>query len=239
MGEKKLERITGILFPRRCPVCGEIILPKGNMICPPCKEKVKLVKEPKCKKCGKSLIDEEIEYCFDCIKKNHSYKMGISLFEYDDVMKQSIYGFKYKNKREYADYYIQELMKNYKRQILSWKAEALIPVPLHKSRHLYRGYNQAEVLARKIGKELELPVAVNLILRQKKTLAQKGLNHKERRKNLQDAFHIGQKVVQYKKVIVIDDIYTTGSTIEACTKVLKINGVEDVYFLSLCIGRDY
>ncbi|NLZ81722.1 MAG: ComF family protein, partial [Clostridiales bacterium] len=109
MGEKSFDKIIGILFPRRCPVCGEIVMPKGNMICPPCKKKVKLVKEPRCKKCGKCLVSEETEYCYDCVRKNHSYETGISLFEYDDVMKQSIYGFKYKNKREYADYYIEEL----------------------------------------------------------------------------------------------------------------------------------
>ncbi len=239
MGEKKIDRIIGILFPRRCPVCGEIVMPKGNMICPTCKKKVKLVKEPRCKKCGKSLVNKETEYCYDCSKKNHSYKTGISLFEYDEIMKDSVYRFKYKNKREYADYYIEEFMKRYKKQILNWEAEVLIPVPLHKSRYLFRGYNQAEVLAKKIGEELDLPMDKNLLIRQKKTVAQKGLNHKERAKNLQDAFHIDEKVVQYKKVILIDDIYTTGSTIEACTKVLNKKGVEDVYFLSLCIGRDY
>lgn len=239
MGEKKLDRIIGILFPRRCPVCGEIAMPKGHLICPTCKSKVKLVKEPRCKKCGKSLVIEEAEYCYDCIKKNHSYESGISLFEYDDVMKQSIYGFKYKNKREYADYYIDEFIGLYKKEILNWQAEILVPVPLHKSRHLQRGFNQAEVLAKKIGKELDLAVDTKLLIRSKKTVAQKGLDNKERAKNLQDAFHIDKKVVQYKKVILIDDIYTTGSTIEACTKVLKMNGVGEVYFLSLCIGKDY
>lgn len=239
MGEKIADRIIGILFPRRCPVCGEIVMPKGDLICPPCKGKIKYVYEPSCKKCGKALVVEEEEYCYDCKKKNHTYESGIALFEYDDIMKQSIYSFKYKNKREYADFYVKEFVNAYQTQIANWKAEVLIPVPLHKSRHLYRGFNQAELLAKKIGKDINLPVDSDILVRSKETFAQKGLNHKERAKNLQEAFQISGKVVQYKKVILIDDIYTTGSTIEACTKVLKLNGVEKVYFLSLCIGKDY
>ena len=79
----------------------------------------------------------------------------------------------------------------------------------------------------------------NILVRTKKTVAQKELSTRERGKNLQEAFQLGKNVVQYKKVVLVDDIYTTGSTADACAKVLKQHGVEQIYLLCLCIGDGF
>ena len=111
--------------------------------------------------------------------------------------------------------------------------DAVVPVPVHKSKYRERGYNQAEILANGIGKRLGIPVMPDFLVRSKKTLPQKQLSDKERLKNLQEAFMVNKKagccLSMPAKVLLVDDIYTTGSTIEACTNVLLKHCVKHVY----------
>jgi ComF family protein len=195
--------------------------------------------EPLCKKCGKPLSLKEAEYCPDCSRKRHLYTRGRAALEYDSLMRESIGRFKYKNRREYADFYVQELLRTCKEAVKSWGVDLLVPVPLHKSRRKLRGFNQAELIARGLGRELGLPVSSELLLRTRKTVAQKELNDQERRANLKNAFQVAKNKVSPKKILLIDDIYTTGSTIDAAAAVLLDHGAEKVYFLSISIGRGY
>jgi len=234
--ENLAEKLLWLVYPRRCPVCHDIVEPKGETICLACRKKLHPIQEPRCKKCGKPLDREEQEYCLDCAKGRHSFKEGIALYPYDEVMRTSIAYFKFHNRREYAKPYGEEIGKYLGNKLQSWQADCLIPVPVHQAKRIHRGFNQAEVLAKAVSKETGIPVDAELLHRVKKTLPQKELNEEERRKNLQDAFQIDKKGVKYKKIILVDDIYTTGSTIDACARSLKEAGVFEVYFLSLCIG---
>jgi ComF family protein len=240
--------LKGVLFPRRCPICDKILKFDGELICKECKNKLVYIIEPRCKKCGKQLDKPQQEYCYDCKEKEHLYKMGIAGFSHVGEIKKSIYDIKYSNRREYVDFYVNEMCKFHKRQILDWGCEGLIPVPLHYKRKIKRGYNQAEVIARAFSKELGIKVYNNGLKRVKNTKPQKELNDIERRKNLENAFEINKKnskvarnsnITKLKKVILIDDIYTTGTTIDACTKELLQGGIEEVYYLSLSIGTGY
>ncbi|WFR57817.1 ComF family protein [Anaerocolumna sp. AGMB13025] len=239
-----IKAIYDVLYPRRCPICGEIVSPRGELVCPPCKLKLNPVEEPRCKKCSKPIISEEKEYCHDCETKNHHYVKGYALWVYDASMKKSISDFKYHGRREYSDFYIDEIIKRYGKEIESIAPDVLIPIPVHKSKQIMRGYNQADILARGIGSKLNITVLSHLLQRDKKTLPQKLLNDKERLKNLEKAFTYSEKegdlfAVPIHKVMLIDDIYTTGSTIEACTNILTKNGIDEVYFLSVCIGKGF
>lgn len=228
-----------IIYPCRCPVCDDIVLREEGAVCPECRKKLPYVKEPCCKKCGKQIRREEEEYCTDCQKKRHIYTEGKALFSYDAVMKQSVAAFKYKGRQEYAVWYGRELAKHFGAQLKRWGAEALIPVPVHRVRCRERGYNQAALLAREVSLHTGIKTDETLLIRKKKTIAQKELSTRERGKNLQEAFQLQKNVVQYKKVVLVDDIYTTGSTADACAKVLKQGGVEQVYLLCLCIGNGF
>ena len=154
-------------------------------------------------------------------------------------MRASIARFKYRGRREYADFYAEEMVKSLGELLLSWEPDALIPVPLHKSRMKRRGFNQAELTARKIGESLGIPVKTGLLLRTKKTSPQKELNDTQRRANLKNAFQVSQNDVRLKNVVLVDDIYTTGSTMDAAASVLLEHGAEKVYFLAICIGRGF
>ncbi len=239
-----IKHIVDIVYPRRCPICGDIASPRGNLACPSCLDILKLVIEPKCKKCGKQVEYEEQEFCFDCHKKDHQYSYGISLWEYDATMKRSISDFKYKGRREYADFYIDEFVKHYASEISAISPDILVPIPIHKSKLAVRGYNQAEILCKGIGEKLGIEILTDLLIRDKKTLPQKQLNDKERFKNLQKAFSFNHKAKNkygkaINKILLIDDIYTTGSTIEACSRILLNSGIKEVYFASICIGKGF
>lgn len=223
------------VFPRRCPVCDKIVKPAGEKICPACRHILRYITEPQCKKCGKKLQDREKEYCYDCMKKKHSYDQGAALYEYHSV-KAAIYRFKYQKRCEYAEFFGEEAGRFLRSRIGQWEAQALVPVPLHRSKQNRRGYNQAELLAEAIGKELGMPVVHGLVKRCRKTVPQKELDDKERQNNLKRAFKISQNDVKLSTLILIDDIYTTGSTIDAVAMELKKAGVKKVYYIALAIG---
>jgi len=121
--------------------------------------------------------------------------------------------------------------------IRGWNAQALVPVPIHSSRQKDRGFNQAECLAQEIGKRLQIPVCRDLLIRVRKTVPQKELDETERQNNLKKAFKMGINSVKLDTIIMIDDIYTTGSTIDACAAVLLKNGVKKIYFITAAVGQ--
>lgn len=224
-----------LLYPGRCPVCDDYT-PFGSLICQECLPKINYVKTPKCYKCGKELQSQEEELCYDCRRKNHLFIQGRALFDYH-CMAASLYRFKYAHRQEYAAFYADQIAEYLGEIIRSWNCEALVPVPIHATRMYTRGYNQAERLASEIGRRLSIPVEKDLLKRVRATTAQKELDDTERQINLKNAFKIGKDSVKLKSAIIIDDIYTTGSTIDACTQVLITAGVKRVYFITLAIGK--
>ncbi len=233
-----LEMAVSFVFPRRCPVCDEIIQ-IGSYICDDCRKKVTYIAEPVCKKCGKPLENRQKEYCTDCTTKKHFFKQGKAVFVYQKGMKQSMYRFKYSNKREYADFYAKEAAKHYCDWIRRHEIDVIIPIPMYAWKKRVRGYNQAEVFARKLGKELQLPIDTRLVKRIRNTIPQKELNDKQRKDNLKGAFQLSENIVKYSKVLLVDDIYTTGSTMDAITKLLLKHGATEIYFICICIGEGY
>lgn len=222
------------LFPRRCPVCGQIP-GAGEVICPPCLKKLSFVSSPVCKKCGKEIISETMEYCLDCTRHRRSFESGISLLNYNEAASRSMAAVKYKNKREYLDFYADEAVRRCGWKLRQMNADCLVPVPVHPRRQRTRGFNQAEILAEKLGVRLDLPVVTDVLGRRRDTEPQKSLSPAERLKNLEKAFTASP--VSYKRILLVDDIYTTGSTIEACSRALLKAGAEKIYFFTVCIGQ--
>ena len=140
------EAVISILFPRRCPVCGEIAEPKGEKICPECRKKLSFVSGPWCLKCGKELETKDAEYCLGCRKGKRSFEFGAALLNYNEISARSMAQIKYQNRREYLDYYSEEMVRRLGHRISRMKAQILVPVPVHPARKRQRGYNQAEEL---------------------------------------------------------------------------------------------
>lgn len=225
-----------IIFPRRCPYCDKVV-PFLEVICEECVEKLVYVKPPRCLCCGKHISHQEDELCPDCREKRHSYIQGRALYDYRSIA-ESLYRFKYAGRQEYALFFGREMAYYLGDAIRRFHADVLVPVPIHYARKHERGYNQAELLAKELGRQLQMPVDTRLLRRVKRTIPQKLLNDKERQNNLKKAFKIGRNDVKWKSVIIVDDIYTTGSTIDACASVLLEIGIQKVYFIALAIGRE-
>lgn len=234
-----LRKILGIIadavYPRICPICNEIVR-GGDIICPSCEKMLSYVEPPVCLRCGKP-VDEEGLLCRDCAKGRHVYDEGRAALEYDEYMSKSIYRFKYNGKMEFAKLYGRIMHDRLKEKIDEWNVDAIVPVPVHKSRLKKRGYNQAALIAKELSKRLKIPVNECLVVRTGATGAQKDLSAAERQNNLKKAFKVTENVVEYDTVLIVDDIYTTGATVDAMARCLKGAGIKKVYFATLCIGR--
>ena len=229
--------ILDLIFPARCTFCDKVLSFGRRFLCEECGEKIKMIDGPTCMKCGKAVKEDE-EYCYDCTRKKHEFIRGAALFEYDFV-RRSLYRYKYGGRQEYKECYAKFMAHFLKDKITGWHAQALVPVPLHKERKRQRGYNQAEILAEELSKYLYIPVIKNLVIRSRKTLPMKDIEGSERQNNLKKAFLIGRNDVKLDTIIIIDDIYTTGSTIDEVRRVCKEAGIRNIYFLTVSIGHGF
>lgn len=239
-------RALDFFFPRRCPVCDGIVpalelkdgrIKAGGYIHRRCHRKIEYIKGSTCAKCGKPLSgDIYREYCRDCSRTSHVFDLGMSVFRYRTVA-GSVYRFKYLGRREYAEFYAQATRRLLGEKILRLGVEALIPVPMYRDKERLRGYNQASVYAKALSKELDIPAYENVIRRVRNTAPMKELDAAGRRNNLKKAFIIAENDVKFKCILIIDDIYTTGSTIDEIAHEFRVAGVERIYFLTLAIGQ--
>lgn len=188
-------------------------------------------------KCGKGLSREEREFCRDCEEHRHYFCRGRSLYRYESVA-GALFRLKYQGRQEYADFFAEELCRHLGNDIRSMKADVMIPVPLHKSRFRKRGYNQAAVIGRALAMRLDIPFCEDMVIRCKNTIPQKQLSLSERQNNLKRAFKLSGNDVKSNTVIIVDDIYTTGSTADALSKVLMEGGVQQVYVVTLAAGME-
>lgn len=237
-GIKKNVRILrrGILqtiYPRRCPVCDDIVRQRGEKICLDCLGKLRLLTPPWCMRCGKKTDGEE--YCRDCREGKHLFERGRALYEYDSAA-ESIYRFKYGGRREYAEFFGEQIADYLGDFIRALHPDGFVPIPLHRRRKAGRGYNQAALLAEEVGRRMDIPVYHHLLVRVRNTAPQKKLNREERQNNLKKAFNIPENDVKLKTILVFDDIYTTGSTIDEAARALKAAGAERIYFVTLACG---
>ena len=117
------------------------------------------------------------------------------------------------------------------------KIDVIVPVPMYARKKRYRGYNQAEIFAYELSKIWKIPMKADALKRVRNTKPQKYLSDQERKNNLKKAFQAADFIVKYKSILIVDDIYTTGSTVESVAQELYLHGVESVYFLTLCTGE--
>jgi len=237
-----MKKLIHLFYPPRCPIC-EKIPPKNALICPGCYSSISFVTQPFCYSCGKPLQTAEQEFCFDCLKNPKSFTRGFSLTVYNSVTKPSLAAIKYKNRRQHLNFYVQKTIDTYGSFFSSLHLDAILPVPIHPKRMKKRGYNQASLFAIALGKQLNIPVYDSILIRTVNTLPQKNLSPEKRLENLQKAFTLHSELkiqkLPFQNVLLVDDIYTTGATMEAITRLLKSTGISNVYVFSISIGKGY
>lgn len=229
-------KLLEFLYPPVCPFCQKVT-DDSTGICAACRAGLPYIEEPRCMKCGKPVRDEEQEYCRDCGGRTPAYEQGRSLWLHVRPVTDAVYQFKFHNKRYYAEIFAEEMVRRYGAWIRDRKVEEILPVPLYSGRRRERGFNQAELLAKGVGRRMGIPVNTEAVFRIRSTRPQKELDDRERIRNLQGAFGVSRHWKPAKCVLLIDDIYTTGNTIHRISKVLKKAGAQKVYFLTISIGQ--
>lgn len=229
--------LLSLLFPQRCLFCNKIIS-EGTWLCEQHKGSIPFVKEPLCHRCGKKILKEEDEFCYDCHQREHYFEQGFACFEYKEEIAASIFRFKYKQARYLGKGYTQLMASHLGAKLRKLNCDYIIGVPIAKAKMRERGYNQADILAQYLGEKLQIKWIKDGMRRKKHTKPLKSLNAHQRKKVLEDVFVIDRDwCVCGKKILIVDDIYTTGSTIDEMSKVLKKYGAKSVYFVCLSIGQ--
>lgn len=240
MKQKKVhkggESITALLFPRHCPVCDRLLADDEPYLCRRCASALVFVREPVCMKCGRPLDRESAELCDACRRREHRFIRGFAPFLYRGAVQASVLRFKYGGRAEYAGFYARAICTFGKEKLALWKPACVIPVPVHPLRYCTRGYNQAAVTAVEIARLLNIPECGNLVRRTRNTRPQKGLAPSDRRKNLSGAFHVPDGTVFPETVLLVDDIYTTGATMDELTETVMAHGAKQVYFAAIAIA---
>ena len=195
-----------------------------------------------CIKCGKPMInysleEQSIEGCTYCLNKGFYFDKVISCVEYTEISKKIIFGLKY-NSKTYLSKYISIIMKE-KLELENIKFDYILFVPLHKKRLRQRGFNQAEKIANNLSNIIDVPV-IDIIDRRYNTRRLYKLGKEDRINELKNAFTIKSNIIDLKNknVLLVDDIFTTGSTVNEISKILKINGLTKVFIATFLTRTD-
>jgi len=225
----KLKRIAlDLLFPQWCVGCGR----EGEYICQQCRESLSFISPPVCPKCGKP--QSEARLCSACVNWDSAINSIRSPFIFDGVIRQAIHELKYRNLRALAPLMAQLLYEYFRTNSLP--GDVILPVPLHKKRLRERGYNQSLLIARELGKLTGIPVDVHSLVKNSHTTPQaRTASVEERRENVAGAFSCTGDNLKGKSIILIDDVTTSGATLDACAASLKAAGAASVRGLVMAI----
>ncbi len=227
--------LLNLLFPPQCPICDTLVSDHGAL-CLACWQQVHFITEPFCACCGLPFEYSlgENALCGECLRERPPFSRARACVRYDEHSKRLVLSLKYHDQAYLARIFGSWLAKAGGELIRA--SDIIIPVPLHYWRFVSRRYNQSALLAQALAKTCGLPHLPDGLLRTRKTLSQTGLSRAQRENNVRGAFAANPKhlaTLKGKSVLLMDDVFTTGATIEACTKALLKAGASSVNVLTL------
>ena len=204
------EKISNLLYPPICGICEKI---NKNALCPKCNLELKKQAEVNI------LQKEEIE---ENIKKGKYFEELMYIFKYEGQVRKLILDYKFNEKSYLYKTFVNFLLKNEKIFENIKKYDKIIPVPISKKRNKERGYNQSMLIAEEIANKTNLELVNNCLIKTKNIIEQSKLNKEDRQQNIQGVYSLqNARLITNKKILLIDDIYTTGSTVNECCKILQ------------------
>ena len=234
--------LLDLLYPRICFGCNKSFHEEEKgYICQMCLESIQQNGFKRCYKCGFELglgVFSAGNGCHECKRANLRFERGFFVSGYYGPLKELISQYKY-NKHEFlakplGDLLIEHLLC----QGIISEIDLIVPVPLHWKKKLKRGFNQSELIAKRISRELSIPISVNNLSHKKNTLSQTQLSRTERQKNVTGAFMVRKsKMFSKKQILLIDDVLTTGITASECARILIKAGAKKVFLLALARAR--
>lgn len=229
---KYLKGALEVIYPARCVLCGAVLpLKRENTqknrtcLCPPCASDFPGIPAEECPHCGGKT--ETAGFCEFCCKP-YAFSVAFALFPYEKVQK-GIHLFKYDGVRSFGEGFGQlmaEYLLEYHEELLA-ETDLLLSVPLHPKKEKRRGFNQTNLLCQEISKETGLLFSADALTRKRDTVPQSTLTPEERKENLKDVFAVAAEV-RGKRILLVDDIFTTGTTCNECAKVLYRAGAKEV-----------
>lgn len=226
-----------IFFPSFCQLCSAILeLPQEKVICRNCWEQIKVRSPSYCFCCGRFFQGAgESHFCPDCLQEKPPFSLHRSCSRYDGKLKDIILLYKYGRFKVLGKglaHFVHRALR--REEDLWWRVEAIIPVPLHRRRKRQRGFNQAQIIAKELARLKGIKIVERVLVKVKNVPPQTSLRAEEREKNIIGAFKVRkEKRIKGKRVLLVDDVYTTGATIRECSRVLKDAGVKEVRVVTL------
>jgi ComF family protein len=227
-----------LLLPAACPGCGALLPdPSGSSLCPPCLLGIKPITDPSCPRCSLpyATLGGESHPCEGCLRDPPPFTVVHARGLFDEGWRQLIHRFKYDGKFLLDQALGLQLLQALPEEL---SPDLLVPVPLHPGRLRERSYNQALLLARVLGRRLRRPVPSRLLQRVRATPPQQGLTAEARRRNLKGAFALRGKL-HGERVLLVDDVLTTGATVRECSRVLVEGGAAEVQVAVLARAGRY
>jgi ComF family protein len=226
-----------LFLPRQCASCQKTWLHSHQGFwCQACSEELPWIESPICPRCGRPFPKSPSSpdhLCGDCLQSAFLFDSARSATQHSGVVRKRIHQLKFGSQLHWAPP-LAELLGELFRRNKSPTVDLIFPVPLHVKRLRQRGFNQAGLLAKAFGHQVGLPVLFHVLTRKSWTEPQTRLNREERLRNVKDAFHvIDTGKVRKRHVLIIDDVYTTGTTLNECAKTLKAAGASEVHALTV------
>lgn len=224
-----------ILFPPRCGVCNvHLRVPGGDAICDECRNRLRPLEDPVCCLCGMEVYagSDRGTICGECLKSTPPFELARSLFHYGEELRVLLAGLKYRRDTSVIAV-LGELIQGCELSIFQ-SCDYVVPVPLHKKRLQQRGFNQSLLLAKILFQHNDPRIVANLLRRTRNTVPQVSLDGKERRKSLRNVFKVNPGVdISGATICLVDDVYTTGTTVSECSRGLLRGGAGRVLVLTL------
>ncbi len=233
--KQSLRALLKPIIPPLCPLCHSVI-EADESLCAPCWKALEFISDPQCSACAFPLEcgENTTLLCGACLKDTPPFSRTRAAFRYTPSSKNLVLQLKYGDATHLVPLFTQWMTRN---KDIFQGVDALIPVPLHWTRLVYRGFNQAALLARSLSKTTEIPLWASLLKRPKKTASQGTLSKEDRQTSLRQAFYIDPKYRPFlkgKTVILVDDVMASGSTVKFCTETLLTAGAKEVRVIVLC-----
>jgi ComF family protein len=229
--------LADLVFPPRCITCGSLLTGEGiHPFCLSCTSRIHFIQSPLCTCCGMpfSAGEGRDHLCGDCVTAEQHFKTARAVGKYEAVLLEAIHRFKYQGR-----VHVGEELGRYMAgcDYASFRIDdhtMLVPVPLHRKRLRERGFNQSVILAREVARRHSMPMNFNVLRRSVWTEPQVGLGKDARGANVRGAFEVkDREKIKGEKILLVDDVYTTGSTVRECARVLKAGGAAEVGVLTL------